>query len=96
MVTMRVMTIGRTLAHIYSNKACTKEVGYVTSAMWSPVVKANIALAMIKTSALKGDLWAEIYYERELRHCHKLARCTLQEKPFWAPKRAKATPPPPY
>lgn len=83
-------------SHIYSNKACTKEIGYVTSAMWSPVVKANIALAMVKTSAMNGDLWAEIYYEKELRHRSKVVRCTLQEKPFWAPARAKATPPLPF
>lgn len=81
---------------IYSNKACTREIGYVTSAMWSPVVKANIALAMIKTKAMGGPIWAEIYYEQELRHRNKVARCTLVEKPFWAPARAKATPPPPY
>lgn len=83
-------------SHIYSNKACTREIGYVTSAMWSPVVKANIALAMVKTKCLKGAIWAEIYYEKELRHCSKVARCTLVKKPFWAPARAKATPPPAY
>lgn len=83
-------------SHIYRNKACTKEIGYVTSAMWSPVVKANIALAMIKTKYLDGDIWAEIYYENELAHQSKVARCTLVDKPFWAPARAKATPPPAY
>ena len=83
-------------SHIYGDEACTKEIGYVTSAMWSPVVKANIALAMIKTSALKGEIWAEIYYEKELRHQSKVARCIVKEKPFWAPERARATPPPPY
>jgi aminomethyltransferase len=80
-------------SHIYSNEACTRSVGYVTSAMWSPAVKANIALAMIKTEHLKGELWAEIYYEKELRLYDKVARCTLQKKPFWAPERARATPP---
>lgn len=83
-------------SHIYRNKACTKEIGYVTSAMWSPVVKANIALAMIQTKHLDGDIWAEIYYENELAHRNKVARCTLVDKPFWAPARAKATPPPAY
>jgi len=83
-------------SHLYSNKRCTREIGYVTSAMWSPVVKANIALAMIKTEYLKGDIWAEIYYNKELRHYSKVVRCRLQDKPFWAPSRARATPPPPY
>ena len=79
---------------IYKNKRCTREIGYVTSAMWSPAVKANIALAMIRTEHLKGDLWAEIYYEKELRHYSRVVRCTRRTKPFWAPARARATPPP--
>ena len=32
--------------------------------MWSPVAKANLALAMIETEYLKGELWAEINYEK--------------------------------
>ena len=80
-------------AWIYRDKACSKEVGYVTSAMWSPAVKANIALAMIRTEHLGGELWAEIHYEKELRQYDKIARCTVVEKPFWAPDRARATPP---
>jgi aminomethyltransferase len=81
-------------SYIYKNKRCTKEIGYVTSAMWSPSVKANIALAMIRTEHLEGDLWAEIYYEKELRQYSRVARCIRKTKPFWAPARARATPPP--
>ncbi len=80
-------------SYIYSDKACTKEIGYVTSAMWSPAVKANIAMAMIKTEYLEGELWAEIYYEKELRQYDKVARCKATKKPFWAPERARMTPP---
>ncbi|TDJ45366.1 MAG: aminomethyl transferase family protein [Gammaproteobacteria bacterium] len=83
-------------SYIYGNTRCTREIGYVTSAMWSPAVKANIALAMIRTECLQGDLWAEIYYEKELRQYHKVARCTVRKKPFWAPARARATPPPDF
>jgi aminomethyltransferase len=61
--------------------------------MWSPAAKANIALAMIRTEFLQGDLWAEIYYEKELRHYSKVARCKVRKKPFWTPARARATPP---
>jgi aminomethyltransferase len=61
--------------------------------MWSPAVKANIALAMIKTEYLGGNIWAEIYYEKELRQYSKVARCEVKEKPFWIPARARANPP---
>lgn len=80
-------------AWLYSDKRCNKHIGYVTSAMWSPSAKANIALAMVETKHLKGDIWVEIYYEKELRHYHKVARCEVKDKPFWAPARARATPP---
>jgi aminomethyltransferase len=83
-------------SHLYSDKRCSKEIGYVTSAMWSPVVKANIALAMIKTRYLQGEVWAEIYYGKELRHYSKVVKCTPRDKPFWAPARARATPPPAF
>ena len=83
-------------SHLYSDKGCNHEIGYVTSAMWSPVVKANIALAMVKTKALKGDIWAEISYVKELRHNSKQVKCTLKQQPFWAPARRRATPPPAY
>jgi len=83
-------------SYIYSDKRCTKDIGYVTSAMWSPAVKANIALAMIKTEYLDGKLWAEIYYEKELRHYSRVARCTRKSKPFWVADRARATPPPDF
>jgi len=61
--------------------------------MWSPAVKANIALAMIKTEHLQGDLWAEIYYEKELRQYSRVVSCTRKKTPFWKPDRARATPP---
>jgi len=83
-------------AILYNNERCAKDIGYVTSAMWSPAVKANIALAMIKTEFLKGDIWAEIYHQKELRQYRKVVLCTVIRKPFWTPARARATPPPDY
>jgi aminomethyltransferase len=83
-------------SYIYKDKRCRQEVGYITSAMWSPAVKANIALAMIKTEHLQSELWAEIYYEKELRQYSKVAKCVVKKKPFWTPARARATPPPDY
>jgi aminomethyltransferase len=78
---------------LYNNKACSHEVGYITSAMWSPAVKANIAFAFVDTKALGSEIWAEIYYYKELRPHRKMARCTIQDKPFWVHPRARQTPP---
>ena len=83
-------------AFLYSNKNCTREIGYVTSAMWSPAAKANIALAMIETDKLSGTIWSEIYYEKELRQHSKVVKCEVKDKPFWCPQRTRATPPPDF
>ena len=64
--------------------------------MWSPAVKANIALAMIETKYLEGELWAEIYKYKDLRPYRRMSRCEIRTKPFWAPPRARATPPADY
>jgi aminomethyltransferase len=81
---------------IYDTEACKKTIGYVTSAMWSPTVKANIALAMIETRFLKGNIWVEIYKSKDLRPYRRMARGTIRTKPFWMPDRARATPPADY
>ncbi len=78
---------------IYDSESCKKDIGYVTSAMWSPAVKANIALAMIQTKHLKGEIWAEIYKAKDLRQYRRMARTKIITKPFWMPPRARATPP---
>ena len=80
-------------AIMYNSEDCKKDIGYVTSAMWSPAVKSNIALAMIKTEHLQGELWAEIYYYKDNRPYRRMALSTPKQKPFWAPARARATPP---
>mgnify|MGYP001043466819 FL=1 len=81
---------------IYDTESCKRDIGYVTSAMWSPTVKANIALAMIETKYLGGAIWAEIYKSKDLRPYRRMARCTIRKKPFWTPPRARATPPADY
>jgi aminomethyltransferase len=78
---------------MYDSEGCKKVIGYVTSAMWSPAVKANIALAMIETKYLEGELWVEIYKTKDLRPYRRMAISTLRTKPFWMPARARATPP---
>lgn len=79
---------------LYADQACKKEIGYVTSAMWSPVVKANIAYGLVEAKYFQVAIWAEVYYQKELRWYRKIAACTRVTKPFWAPARAKQTPPP--
>ena len=81
---------------IYDSEGCKKTIGYVTSAMWSPAVKANIALAMIETRYLEGEIWAEIYKYKDLRPYRRMSICRLVKKPFWLPARARATPPADY
>ena len=81
---------------IYDTEACRKDIGYVTSAMWSPTVKANIALAMIRTAQLDGDIWVEIYKNKDLRPYRRMARASIRKKPFWMPARARKTPPADY
>lgn len=79
---------------LYSDAKCLKEIGYVTSAMWSPVAKANIAYGLVEGGSVDGPIWAEVYHQRELRWYRKVAKCTRVTKPFWSPERARATPPP--
>jgi aminomethyltransferase len=82
-------------ALLYSDRAGRKEVGSVTSAIWSPTCKRNIALAMINAPHFHvgARLWADIYLNRELVWERRMARARVVEKPFFAPDRRKATPP---
>ena len=82
-------------ALLYADERGTREVGSVTSALWSPTCKRNIALALVAAPsfALGNTLWADIYLNRELVWERRMARCTVVEKPFFAPERRRATPP---
>lgn len=73
-------------------------VGTVTSAMWSPSAKTNIALASVRAPfGNPGDeLWAEIYYQKELRWARTMARCRVVEGAFFDPPRRRQTPAPDF
>lgn len=74
----------------------TVEVGQVTSAMWSPTCKKNIALASFRRpygDSIKTDLWVEIYVLKELKWDKLMVRCKVVARPFFAPERRRATPP---
>lgn len=71
-----------------------REAGVVTSACWSPVLKAPIALAQVQAKYRDGaDLWAEIYALRELQYVKLMVPVRPAARPFFAPDRRRATPP---
>lgn len=81
-------------AYIYDRR--DRNVGVVTCAMWSPMIKASIALASIDARAGGPDdqLWAEIYYQKELRWNRTKVRCRCIDGPFYTPARRRQTPAP--
>ena len=86
-------------SYIYAKSKNNKsEVGFITSAAWSPVCKQNIALGTVRTPHGKvGDnLWVEVYYQREMHWNRVMAKAVVVDKPFWFPPRRSATPPGPY
>ena len=82
-------------ALLYTDRDGRREIGSVTSALWSPTCKRNIALAMVDAPHFhKGArMWAEIYLNRELVWERRMVRATVVDKPFFAPARRRATPP---
>lgn len=86
-------------SYVYANeKSNGGEIGFITSAVWSPVCKQNIALGTVRQPhGLAGStLWVEVYYQREMHWNRAMARATVVDKPFWSPARRSATPPEPY
>jgi aminomethyltransferase len=81
-------------AFIYDNRR--NVVGTVTSAMWSPAAKASIALATVEMPwGRPGDeLYAEIYYQKELKWSRITERCRVIEGAFYDPPRRRLTPAP--
>ena len=82
-------------ALLYSDRRGRRQVGSVTSAVWSPTCKRNLALAMVDAPhfASGATLWAEIYLNRELVWERRMVRARVVERPFYAPARRRATPP---
>jgi aminomethyltransferase len=72
-----------------------KRIGTIKTTIWSPILKANLAMADIEYADGKkpGEIWAEIYYQKELEWRATWARCTVSATPFWSPARKAATPP---
>jgi aminomethyltransferase len=83
-------------AFVYNSRE--QVIGAVTSYVWSPAIKASIALASVTTPwGRPGDeLLVDIYYQKELQWSRKMARCRLVQGPFYAPPRRKLTPAPDF
>ena len=71
-----------------------KKIGNVTSAMFSPSAKANIAFASLHDPWKKGKdkIIAEIYYEKDLEWNRVMEEATIVTKPFFDPARKRITP----
>jgi glycine cleavage system T protein (aminomethyltransferase) len=82
-------------ALLYADLRGKREIGSVTSAVWSPTCKRNIALAMVDApfNKLGSTLWADIYINRELLWERRMSRAQVVERPFFAPERRRITPP---
>jgi aminomethyltransferase len=82
-------------ALLYADEAGKREIGSVSSAVWSPTCKRNIALAMVDAPhfAIGSTVWADIYLNRELVWERRMARAQVVERPFFVPERRRATPP---
>ncbi|HXQ64478.1 MAG TPA: hypothetical protein VN787_06460, partial [Steroidobacteraceae bacterium] len=65
-------------------------------AMWSPMAKASIALASVRMpwGSPDEELWAEIYYQKELKWSRVNARCRVVKGAFYDPPRRRLTPAP--
>ena len=79
---------------LYATPTAKREIGSVTSAMWSPTCKRNIALAMVETPHFKSGtrLWVDIYLNRELVWERRMCQALVVDRPFFAPERRRATP----
>lgn len=84
--------IGAEGAILYHNQKT--EVGVITGACWSPVLKKSVALAQVQVAhAAGGNLWAEIYALRELHYAKMMMRARVVDRPFYQPDHRRATPP---
>ncbi len=82
-------------ALVYADPAAKRQVGSVTSALWSPTCKRNIALAIVDTPHFEqgGVLWVDIYLNRELVWERRMTRALIVDRVFYAPERRRSTPP---
>jgi len=75
-----------------------RRIGTIKTSIWSPILKANLAMADIEyaNGQAPGEIWAEIYYQKELEWRVTWAQCAISEGAFWTHRRRLQTPPERY
>jgi aminomethyltransferase len=81
-------------AFLYDGKDGSR-IGTIKSCVWSPILKTNVSLADVEFVKGKppAQIWAEIYYQKELEWRATWAKCSISTKPFWIHMRSSVTPP---
>lgn len=76
---------------LYADKTGKQELGLTTSALWSPVMKKNIAFARLppRHAAPGQQLWIEICYPKEQKIERSMVRCWTRNRMFFDPPRKK-------
>jgi len=79
-------------AFIYNKRK--KAVGTVTSSVWSPISKTNIAFASLESpwGEPGTELYAEIYFLRELKWTREMVRCEIVKNAAHNPAHRRAVP----
>ena len=78
-------------AFLYADRAARREIGLTTSALWSPLLKKNIAFARVPPAfAVPGrEMWIEIWYPKEQKIERSMVRCWTRNRMFFDPPRKK-------
>ena len=80
-------TASRTSTPLYYKR---QQVGYATSATWSPILKRYIALAHIKSDYSQSG--TELEFEIKVEHFKKTTKAQIVNTPFINPERKRSCP----
>ena len=67
-----------------------KQIGYVTSSTWSPLLKRYIALAHVKSEYSQEG--TQFDFELKVEHFRKLTSAKVVQTPFFNPERKRSCP----
>jgi len=84
----------RPAEHAYIYNKHKKAVGTVTSALWSPISKTNIAFASLENpwGEPGTELYAEIYFLRELKWSREMVKCKIVKDAAYNPAHRRSVP----